>query len=124
MAATSVPNGTFIGSMAEALNTNQVSGPSTYMPGFNVSAGWKFADESSLTVSYMWLAKANFAATASLIPSSQNIGATGADSYISSPVYGYPTQYAGPLNDVFAFADPNLANAVTAAGGTVPTVNV
>jgi Legionella pneumophila major outer membrane protein precursor len=124
LAATSVPNGTFIGSMAEALNTNSVSGPSTYMPGFNISAGWKFEDESSLTLNYMWLAKANYASTASLIPSSQNIGATGADSYISSPVYGYPSQYAGPLNDVFAFADPALADAVTAAGGTVPTVNV
>lgn len=124
LTASSVPNGTFIGSGADALNTNAVSGPNSYMPGFKVEGGWKFEDESSITLSYLWLAKTNYAATASLIPPNLNIGANGAESYISSPVYGYPTQYAGPLNDVFAFADPALSNAVTAGGGTVPTVNV
>jgi len=122
--ASDVPNGTFIGSMADALNTQGVSGPSTYMPGFKVEGGWKFADESSITMSYLWLAKANYSATASLIPPNLNIGPNGADSYISSPVYGYPSQYAGPLNDIIAFVDPGLAAIVTAQGGTIPTITV
>ena len=79
-------NNAFIGSMSDALNTQQVSGPSSYMPGFKVEGGWKFADESSLTMSYLWLAKANYASTASLIPPNLNISANGADGYISSPV--------------------------------------
>ncbi len=122
--ASDIPNGTFIGSMADALNTQSVSGPSSYMPGFKVEGWWKFADESSITMSYLWLAKANYSATASLIPPGLNIGATGAESYISSPVYGYPSQYAGPLNDIIAFVDPNLAAIVTAQGGTIPTITV
>ena len=122
--ASDEPNGKFIGSMADALNTQGVSGPSTYMPGFKVEGGWKFADESSITMSYLWLAKANYSATASLIPPNLNIGPNGADSYISSPVYGYPSQYAGPLNDIIAFVDPGLAAIVTAQGGTIPTITV
>jgi hypothetical protein len=70
------------------------------------------------------LAKANYSATASLIPPNLNIGPTGAESYISSPVYGYPSQYAGPLNDIFSFVDPALAARVTAQGGTIPTVTI
>lgn len=122
--ASDVPNGTFIGSMADALNTQSVSGPSTYMPGFKVEGGWKFADESSITMGYLWLAKANYSATASLIPPNLNIGPTGSESFISSPVYGYPSQYAGPVNDIIAFVDPALAARVTAQGGTVPTITV
>lgn len=122
--ATDALNRDFIGSMSDALNTSSVSGPSSYMPGFKVEGGWKFADESSLTMSYLWLAKTNYASTASLIPPNLNISANGADGYISSPVYGYPSQYAGPINDIFAFADPVLARSVTAQGGTVPSVNV
>ena len=122
--ASDVPNGTFIGSMADALNTQSVSGPSTYMPGFKVEGGWKFADESSITMGYLWLAKANYSATASLIPPNLNIGPTGSESFISSPVYGYPSQYAGPVNDIIAFVDPALAARVTAQGGTIPTITV
>ena len=122
--ASDVPNGTFIGSMSDALNTQSVSGPSSYMPGFKVEGGWKFADESSITLGYLWLAKANYSATASLIPPNLNIGPTGSESYISSPVYGYPSQYAGPINDIIAFVDPALASQVTAQGGTVPTITV
>jgi hypothetical protein len=110
--------------MADALNTQSVSGPSTYMPGFKVEGGWKFADESSITMGYLWLAKANYSATASLIPPNLNIGPTGSESFISSPVYGYPSQYAGPINDIIAFVDPTLAARVTAQGGTVPTITV
>ena len=122
--ASDVPNGTFIGSMADALNTQSVSGPSTYMPGFKVEGGWKFADESSITMGYLWLAKATYSATASLIPPNLNIGPTGSESFISSPVYGYPSQYAGPINDIIAFVDPTLAARVTAQGGTIPTITV
>jgi len=128
-----VPAGTFLGSGADALNTNSVSGPGTYMPGFTVSGGWKFADESSLTLSYMWLSKANFAATASLIPppsangtpqGSLGIGPDGANSYVSSPVYGFPTQYAGPLEDIIIGAEPDKVSQVASQGGTVPSVNL
>ncbi len=118
--ASDLANGTFVGSMADALNVNSVSGPSTYMPGFKIESGWKFEDESSITASYLWLAKANYASTASLIPQNLKIGADGSDSFVSSPVYGYPTQYAGPLNDIFAGADPELVR----QGGVSSTVNI
>lgn len=119
-----LPNGSFLGSGTVALDAESVAGPNTYMPGFRIDAGWKFQDESSLTFSYLYLAKANMFSTASLIPQNLQVGANDADSFISSPVYGYPTQYGGPQNDVFAFADPTLSNQVTAGGGTIPTVTI
>jgi hypothetical protein len=92
--------GSFQGSGVEALNTNQVSGPSSYSPGFKLEAGWKFEDSSSLTVDFMWLAPTNYTSGASFVPKNLQFGSNLANSYLYSPVYNFPNNYAGPLDDV------------------------
>ncbi len=92
--------GSFQGSRSLALDTGAVSGPSTYSPGFKIDAGWKFDDESSLTVGFTWLAPANYTGGASFIPKNQALGPNLADSYLYANVYNFPAQYAGPLDDV------------------------
>jgi len=92
--------GSFQGSRQLALTTEAVSGPSTYAPGFKLDAGWKFADDSSLTVGYTWLATTTYTGGASFVPPNQNFGSNLADSYLYSNVYNFPAQYSGPLDDV------------------------
>ncbi len=41
--------GTFVGSRNNALDVNQVTGPYSFQPGFQLEIGWKFGDGSALT---------------------------------------------------------------------------
>ena len=45
--------GTFIGSGADALNTQQVHGPQTYEPGFNLTMGWRFENGVTVEATYL-----------------------------------------------------------------------
>src|SRR5262249_59472216 len=60
--------GTFIGSKTPALDVNQVSGPGTYIPGWALTAGWRF--ETGISVAFNWshLHHARSSATATLVP--------------------------------------------------------
>jgi hypothetical protein len=93
--ATNLP-GTFHGSGNAALYADDVGGPLTYQPGFDITLGWRFEGGLAVDVTWYYLAEAKYAATASLIPPNFNLGFQQADSFLFSPVFGFPTDFAGP----------------------------
>ena len=100
-AALGIPGGpgNFIGSRAPALDVNQVSGPGTYQPGFNAVFGYRFANGLAITASWLHLTEVQQSATASFQPPTAN-GNFQEETFLTSPVYNYPINYAGPGNKV------------------------
>jgi hypothetical protein len=94
------PAGTFAGSGTVALNTHQVTGPETYEPGFRAGAGWKFADQSTLSVDFIYINLARYNAAATSAAPGLKVGQTAADSFLTSFVFNFPNAYAGPSNKV------------------------
>jgi hypothetical protein len=93
-----VTSGTYIGSGAKALDTGQLIGPRTYVPGFELGAGWKFKDGSCLTFTFMYLFQEKYDAAATLAPKGLIVGDNFAESFITAPVFQFPNNFAGPLN--------------------------
>jgi hypothetical protein len=91
--------GAFVGSRQTALETDQLSGPRTYQPGFNVGLGWRFGDGTSVAFSWLHLLKAEYFAVATLVPPGLNAGPGLANTFLTSPVYNFPNDYAGPATD-------------------------
>jgi hypothetical protein len=100
--------GTFIGSGADALNTIQVHGPQSYEPGFEFTLGWRFQDGIALEISWWHLIEAQYKAVASLVPPGLNPGQNLSDSFLFSPVFNFPNDFAGPA-DKLALGNPNAA---------------
>ncbi len=93
--------GQFIGSRALALDTNQVTGPQSFQPGFQVEGGWKFRDGSALTIGFLYIAEAQYTAAATLVNTpTQLFGNQQQDTFLTSPVYNFPSDFAGPLNKI------------------------
>ncbi len=87
--------GTFIGSGAVALNTQQVSGPGTFQPGFDLTMGWRFEDGVVVQTNWIHLWEARYSATATLAPPGLKSGPSMADNFLYSPVFNFPADYAG-----------------------------
>jgi hypothetical protein len=100
--------GTFIGSGRDALNTAQVHGPQTYQPGFDFILGWRFESGVALEVAWYHLLEAKYGAVATLVPPNLNPGQLLADSFLFSPVFNFPNDFAGPPNKI-ALGNPNAA---------------
>ncbi len=96
--------GTFIGSRTQALSVNDL-GPSTYTPGFNLAAGWRFRNGVSVEFSWLRLAEVKYNAGAATAPFLYNAGPNLADTYVSSFVWNFPPQFSGP-NDKVALGNP------------------
>jgi hypothetical protein len=89
----------FRGSLAVALDVNQISGPVPYQPGWTIGLGWRFQDGATIAVNWKHLTDVRYSATASILPPNFNIGVDGEDTFISSPVFNFPPDYAGPSGD-------------------------
>ncbi len=100
--------GTFLGSGAGALNTNQVSGPATWEPGFRITAGWKFKDGSAVEFSWLRLMEAKYNAVASLVPETLNPGSLLQETFLFSPVFNFPSEFGG-APDKIALGNPLAA---------------
>src|SRR6185312_9648683 len=94
--------GTFVGSRNVALDVNQVTGPYTFVPGFQLEAGWKFGDGSALTATFWWITSAQYRADATLAQPIGNglIRSDQADTFLFSPVFNFPSDFAGAPNKV------------------------
>jgi hypothetical protein len=92
--------GQFFGSGALALDTQQVSGPNSYQPGFGTTLGWKF--ENGIDIEFNWkhLLNKKTSATAGPIGPTLNAGAGGADSFLFAPVYNFSNDFNGPINKI------------------------
>jgi hypothetical protein len=94
--------GTFIGSGREALNAQQVSGPNSYQPGFNAEIGWRFHDGSTLSVGWMYLTSTQYRAVATLAAPGLRVRSDFADSFLTAPVFNFPSEFAGPPDKIGA----------------------
>lgn len=88
--------GTFIGSGTTALNTSDVHGPQTYQPGFEVTLGWKFREGFAIEASWWHLVENRYDAVATLVPPGLQGGPTLSETFLFSPVFAFPSDYAGP----------------------------
>jgi hypothetical protein len=86
---------TFIGSGTVALDTNQVRGPGSYQPGFNIHIGYKFPDESTITFSWLYLFQQRYQAVATAVPPNFNFRGDFADTFLTAPVFNFPNDFAG-----------------------------
>lgn len=92
--------GSYVGSGSTALSTDAVSAPITYQPGLSLTAGWRFRDGTVVEAMWWHLSDARYSATASILPPGFNVAANLSETVITSPVFGYALQFAGPANDV------------------------
>jgi hypothetical protein len=106
--------GTFVGSRNNALDVNQVTGPFSFQPGFELEIGWKFNDGSALTASFWWISEAQYTAVATLAQPIGNglIRSDQADTFLFSPVFNFPSNFAGAPNKVFNALGPGGVNTV------------
>jgi hypothetical protein len=104
---TGVP-GTFVGSHINVLDVQQVSGPQSYEPGFTIDVGWKMHDGSTLSVSYTWVATAQYRAVATLARPLLQEGQFLQNSFLSSDVFNFPNDFAGPAFKAVNIHDPFL----------------
>jgi hypothetical protein len=96
------PN-TFLGSANVALDVRQLHRTEgTYVPGFNFVAGWRFDDGLVLAGSWMHLITARYTVTAGLLQRNLLIGPNAADTFMFSPVYNFPVDFAGEAKNVSA----------------------
>jgi len=98
--ASGLTPGSFVGSRDPALNANQVSGPASYQPGFTVNLGYRFQNGTVLSLNWWHLMDVKYSATASVVPQSFTFGTNLSDSFISSPVFNFPIEFAGPPSDL------------------------
>jgi hypothetical protein len=92
--------GKFFGSGDVALDVNQVSGPNSYQPGFRINLGWKFQNDLDVEFNWSHLFTKKLSATAAPVGHTLNGGQDGADSFLFSPVYNFPSDYVGPGNKI------------------------
>jgi hypothetical protein len=88
--------GTFLGSGTPALVADQVKGPLSYEPGWRLTAGWRFRDGLAVEFSWMSLVEAKYASGATLVPPGLQAGPLLLDTFLFSPVFNFPNDFAGP----------------------------
>jgi hypothetical protein len=94
-AATGAP-GSFVGSGEVALTTEDLRGPTTFTPGFDLTFGYRFKDGFAVQASWWHLADAKYNYVAGPIPPSGNLGANLENTFISAPVSNLPPNFVGP----------------------------
>ena len=87
--------GTYIGSGAVALSTNDLSRQS-WSPGFTTTLGYKFDNGLAVFVNYTHLMDQQQHAGATLATRYGQNRSDLADSFLFAPVYNFPPQFAGP----------------------------
>lgn len=92
--------GTFVGSGAKALDAHDVAGAQSWSPGFNLTLGYRFADGLAIEARWWHLADVRSSAAASVIAPNYQNGPQLQDTFLFSPVFNVPPQFAGNANNV------------------------
>lgn len=98
----------FIGSRQDALDVNQVTGPTTLQPGFEAGIGYKLKDGSTISLSWMWLSDAQYRATATLAAPNYQYRSDQADTFLTAFVYNFPPDFSGPALKIVDLSAPTL----------------
>lgn len=88
--------GTFIGSNEVALTTGQF-GKTSLQPGWRTGIGYKFDNGVSVYAQFAQTIDQTYSASATLATQRSRNQADLANSYLYSPVFNFPPDYAGPL---------------------------
>ena len=117
-AATGAP-GSFVGEGSVALNTEELRGPTTFTPGFDLTLGYRFKDGFAVQASWWHLATAKYAVVAGPIPPSGNLGANLENTFISSPVSNLPPNFVGPPDVIIpgSISPTNPTGTIAAGSG-------
>jgi hypothetical protein len=109
--------GEFIGSHQPALDTNQVSGPNSYQPGFHVDIGYRFYDGSAIEGRWLYLFNKTDSASAGPVPNTFDTGFFLENSFLFAPNTNVPFEFGGQRhvdsptgNDLAAFGIFNGAS--------------
>src|SRR5262245_15969574 len=93
-------NGTFLGSHTPALLVSDLNTSDlTYAPGLEVTLGWRFSDGSAVEFRGFHTHEARYNVGADIIPPNFAVGTALFDSFLTSPVFNFPIDYAGPPRD-------------------------
>ena len=84
----------FFGSGAEALNTESVAGPGTYVPGYRMGLGYRFRNGLVAEVVYSHMFNARYTSGATLFPSFDQLN-NPANTFLFSPVFNFTNDWAG-----------------------------
>lgn len=87
--------GQFVGSGTPALFANDL-GSRSYQPGWNIAIGYRFHDNVAVEFSWLEVQKVRYNGGASIEPAFFRGGQDLADTFISSFVFNFPNDYAGP----------------------------
>jgi hypothetical protein len=87
--------GTFVGSNDVALSTEQLRGPTTFTPGYNLTLGYRWQDGIAIQASWVHLIDARYNATAGAIGPGFNLGDGLENTVLSAPVVNLPPQFSG-----------------------------
>src|SRR5206468_207142 len=91
---------TFVGSGEEALNVEQLMGPSSAQPGWDLFLGWRFQGGVVVELDWKHLVSTKYHATASLIPPSFNTGNQLENTFLTAPVSNFSPDWGGPFQNV------------------------
>jgi hypothetical protein len=113
--------GTFIGSQTPALFADDAGhNDHSFEPGFTVTGGWKFHNGVAAEITWLHLAQTKYGASATLAPPGLNFGQNLEETFLFSPVFNFPNQFAGPARKV-ALGGPFAAYGIW-NGASVETV--
>jgi hypothetical protein len=87
--------GQLFGSGTPALDVDQLQRRNPYQPGFEIDLGWKFRDGSSVCLSWLYITETQYRAGATLAPPGPNPGPFLEETFLFSPVFNFPVEYAG-----------------------------
>ena len=102
------PPGTFIGTGSTALSASDLNGTRTYQPGWDQTIGWRFGDGSALESRWRHVVSANYQAGADIIGPGFAVGPALADTFLTAPVYNFPSNFAGQAQET-ALGNPGAA---------------
>jgi hypothetical protein len=109
--------GGHVGSFQPVLFADDAGGPGTYQPGLRLGIGWRFRDGLSVEVSWMNLFKAEYFAVRTLATPGFQSDPFLADTFLSAPVYNFPSQFSGPqIKEVALATFPTLHTLNTGYG--------
>jgi hypothetical protein len=103
-----------IGSGDIALRTDQVTGPNSYQPGIGLTLGWRLQGGGSVEFAWRHVQDTRLSAVASVLGPTLSTGYTGVETLLTSPVFNFPPDFAGPQNKVN----------ITTGNGIVPLIFV
>lgn len=87
--------GSFLGTGTPALRVGDLNQKMTYSPGYEMALGYRFQDGTALEWRWKHISTARYSVGADIIPPGFAVGPQMIDSFLFSPVFNFPNDFAG-----------------------------